>query len=61
MAGPRVACSPQLPAGKSSLDDLGGIGLLARALDESAEITDGEVQREVNGGEQLDEEQIPAQ
>lgn len=48
-------------AGKIRYRQLTRLGLLACALDESAEITDREVQREVDGGEQLDEEQIPAQ
>ena len=40
---------------------LTSLSLLACTLDESAEIADGEIQWEVNTGQQLDEEQIPSQ
>jgi hypothetical protein len=38
-----------------------GLGLLARTLDEFAQVADRKVQWEVNAGQQLDEEKIPSQ
>jgi hypothetical protein len=48
-------------AGISNLTRLCSVCLLASALDESAEIPDWEVKREVDRGEQLHEEEIPPQ
>lgn len=56
-AGPRVSW---LSAGTNPAH-LASFGLLACALDESAEITNREIEGEVDGGEQLHKEEVPPQ
>jgi len=50
-----------IPSKMASPPPLVVLGLLTRTLDESAEIADGQVEWEVDAGQQLDEEQIPTQ